>query len=289
MKTSQKGFVSPALIIGIVVLVGIAGYFAMSQQAQPLVHVPNSASEPSLSSVLDSDSSAQQMTQEVSSTSPILTTPEITSPASTPKTPESAFINVPVRIHLLQSTHPEVQAIMTQDEVRAMFDGPDGVNKRYWNQYGINLKIESIVKSSVTDDSGYAQAIVTNSKVSPQQFGGLVPDQSSLLALDFVVVHNFGNNGGGLTLPRKGVMLVPESSIKGSGSKIMTFGFAHEFGHILLGGPHFSNSIDPYNIMAVGDPTVYIPFEKTHLTPEQITTAQVQAKKGTPNLTRAWE
>lgn len=277
MKNPQKSFVFIAALIGTIVVVGVVVYFATDQQGSFLRTIPDSALV--ISGDSRSSSTRKQNSENLSTSTP----------RNAPDVIQDIFITVPIRVHLLQSSYSQVQTTITPDEVRAMFDGPDGVNKRYWNQYGINLKIESIVKNSATNDSGFAQAIAVGSKPLNQQFVGLIPTQNTLLALDFVVVRDFGVSGGGLTLPKRGVMLVPESSIKGTGAKIMTFGFAHEFGHTLLGGSHFSNSIDPYNMMAVGNPTIYDPFNKTRLTQDQIATAQAQAKKGIPNLTRAGE
>lgn len=201
---------------------------------------------------------------------------------------------IPVRIHMLESEDKSVQTTLTDTQIKDIFKNSFGVNEHYWKQAGIQFEIESIVKATPAQVSNYGAGmpntyadVIANKDVTNASYRkaiGLLAPTSGLLENGFnvVVVHDFGMMGGGFYLPT--IAYVPEQSIKGNSITTVTFAFAHELGHA-LGLRHYNPNLDPYNLMAVGDPSKYDPKNKTNLTSDQITTAKAIAKKGKPNST----
>lgn len=210
----------------------------------------------------------------------------------------STLITIPVRIHMLGGTGEEsVDTVRSDQEIRDIFSSVLGVNENYWSQANIKFEIESIVPAKPKMISGY-QTLVKSALfdtyavgiTSNEYRGGhsliqanLAPENNLLEnGFNIVVVHDFGIMGGGVYQKNK-IVYVPEQSIKGNDETIMTFSFAHELGHS-LGLAHYNTNFDPYNLMAISNPSIYNPRDKNNLIQDQIDIARQVAASGQPGI-----
>ncbi len=205
------------------------------------------------------------------------TTPE--QPSSTAESYDR--IVLPVRVHLVQAADERIDAVTTKQTIIALLAD---ANERYWKQAGIEWHLESVLVEDAASEKEFVSALKTAEtnpaaaeRQLPTAFRSLINEDEMLSGgFNIYIVHTSPAQGGGLYAPGLQAVFIPETSEKGG---LVSFAFAHELGHSLT-LPHYA--ADPYNLMAVGNPSVYNPADKTRLTAAQIAAARAQAETGLP-------
>lgn len=185
-------------------------------------------------------------------------------------------ITLPLRVHVLASDEPTLNADLSDQELDGVLDG---VN-RIWEQAAVVWEVEGVFRENAVVTDQWIEMVEGRGAFSGETVAGVLPTTNRIAgAWDVYVVHDFGAvQAGGVYLGDG--LTVSTLALGGNPVDLDDFAtrvFAHELGHS-LSLPHVPCNPPPGNLMAPGCPA----DDRTRLEPEQIDAARAQAETGRP-------
>jgi hypothetical protein len=192
----------------------------------------------------------------------------------------SATIVVPVRMHLLASGNPSLDATWTPAEAR------DELTRAadFWATSCVVLREERIVSTNAEASGEAAFAMATSSMPVDSlrlrsALSATVPRTALLTpGWNVFVIRDFAAPTIGVFIPDPGVQSIFVAQQQINGTPLAPFILAHEFGHSFSLG-HYTGSNRELNLMR-DDPQGLT--DRVELTGEQLSTAKAQASSGNP-------
>lgn len=189
-------------------------------------------------------------------------------------------IRVPVRVHLMDSSVPSLDADWTPADAREHLRAAAA----FWARHCIDLVEESVVTTAADPAGERAFAEATASAPVDQRrlraaLSDAVPREALLTpGWNVFVIHDFAAPALGVFVPDLGVQSIFVAQQRVDGTPLGTFVLPHEFGHSFSLAHHVDADRER-NLMR-DDPHFLV--EPVLLTAEQAEAARAQARTGTP-------